>query len=103
MEMMADLWSSTATFRRCLPEKVSFLFLNQIDLVLTVVAVSLGLSELNPWLSYLVKVPVLLLMVKGAVPVLIAWLVPGKLLLLSILLLSLVLAWNVKELLIFLL
>ena len=100
--MTANLWVSTATFRRCIPEKVSFVLLNQVDLVLTVLAVSLGLSELNPLIRHLVAVPVLLLIVKVAIPLLIAWLTPGKFLIPAIILLSLVVSWNVKELLIFL-
>jgi len=75
--------------------------LNQVDLTLTVLAVSLGLSELNPLMRYLVTVPVLLWIIKGAVPLLIAWLVPGKFLLPSVVLLALVVVWNVKELCLF--
>ncbi len=101
--MTANLWSSTATFKRCVPEKVSFVLLNQVDLVLTLLAMSCGLAELNPMIRHLVAVPALLLTVKVAVPLLIAWLVPGKLLLPSVILLSLVVGWNVKELLLFLL
>ena len=86
-----------------MPEKVSFVLLNQFDLGLTVLAVSLGLSELNPVMKYLVTVPLLLLIVKFAIPVLIAWLAPGKFLLPAIVLLALVVSWNVKELLLLLL
>ena len=100
--MTANLWASTATFKRCIPEKVSFVLLNQVDLVLTILAVSLGLSELNPLIRHLVAVPVLLLIIKVAIPLLIAWLTPGKFLIPAIILLSLVVSWNVKELLIFL-
>ena len=100
--MAPNLWASTATFKRCVPEKVSFVLLNQVDLALTVLAVSLGLSELNPLIRHLVAVPVLLLIVKVAIPLLIAWLTPGKFLIPAIILLSLVVSWNVKELLIFL-
>ena len=101
--MMANLWVSAATFRRCVPEKVSFVLLNQMDLMLTIFAIQLGLSELNPLLRHLVAVPPLLLTFKLAIPILIAWLAPGKLLLPSIILLSLVVSWNIKELLLFIL
>ena len=77
------------------------MLLNQVDLTLTVLAVSLGFSELNPLMRYLVTVPVLLLIIKGVVPLLIAWLVPGKFLLPSVVLLALVVGWNVKELCLF--
>ena len=99
--MTANLWSSAGTFRECVAEKASFVVLNQVDLVLTLFAVSLGFSELNPLMRHLVAVPYLLLVVKFAIPLMIAWLVPGKLLLPAIILLSLLVSWNVKELLLF--
>ena len=100
--MIANLWDSSATFRRCTAEKASFVLLNQFDLTLTVLAVYLGLSELNPLIRQLVNIPILLLVVKLALPLLIAWLIPGKLLLPSIALLTLIIVWNIKELIIFL-
>jgi len=100
--MTANLWGSAATFRQCTAEKASFILLNQFDLTLTVLAVYLGFSELNPFIKHLVNIPALLLIVKLAIPILIAWLIPGKLLLPSIALLALVIIWNVKELLLFL-
>jgi uncharacterized membrane protein (DUF485 family) len=101
--MIANIWDSSATFRRGTAEKASFVLLNQFDLTLTVLAVYLGFSELNPFIRHLVNIPILLLVVKLAIPLLIAWLIPGKLLLPSIALLTLVIFWNVKELLICLL
>jgi len=100
--MTTKVWGSTATFRQGTAAKVSFVLLNQVDLFLTVLAVSLGLSEVNPLMGYLVTVPALLIIFKFAIPLLIAWLVPGKLLLPAVVLLSLVVVWNVKELLLFL-
>ena len=100
--MIANLWDSAATFRRGTAEKTSFFLLNQFDLALTVLAIYLGVSELNPFVRYLVNIPVLLLVVKLAIPLLIAWLIPGKLLLPSIALLALAIIWNVKELLLWL-
>ena len=101
--MTANLWDSSATFRRCTAEKASFVFLSQFDLILTVLALYLGFSELNPFIRYLVNIPALLLVVKIAIPLLIAWLIPGKLLLPSIALLALAAIWNIKELLLSLL
>ena len=95
-------WDSAATFKRCTWGKISFVLLNQFDLTLTVLAIYLGLTELNPFVRFLVNVPVLLLVFKLAIPVLIAWLMPGKLLLPSTALLSLVVIWNIKELIVFL-
>ena len=100
---MIKLWGSAATFRRGLAEKVVFLLLNQLDLALTISATSLGLSELNPFMrSLLANLPELLL-VKLIIPVFMAWLIPGRLLLPAIGLLSVVVAWDLKKLSFFLL
>lgn len=101
--METSWWDSSATFRKCTAEKASFILLSQFDLTLTVLAVNLGLAELNPFIRYLVQIPALLLVVKLAIPVLIAWLMPGRLLWPSIALLVLVVIWNIKELVIYLL
>ncbi len=101
--MIGNLLGSAATFRSCVAEKVSFVFLHQIDLVLTTLGVSLGLYELNPLIRSLLAAPVLLLLLKVAIPLFIAWLAPGKLLLPAIVFLCLVVSWNIKELLILLL
>ena len=100
--MTATWWDSAATFRRCTAEKASFILLSQFDLTLTVLAIYLGLSELNPFIRYLINIPVLLLVIKFAIPLLIAWLMPGRLLLPSIALLALIAIWNVKELILYL-
>ena len=91
-------WDSSATFKRCTGEKVSFIILAEADLLLTVLAVFLGFTELNPVVKFLFQVPVLMLVVKGFIPVLIAWAIPGRLLWPSIGLLALVFLWNAKEL-----
>ena len=77
------------------------MLLNLLDLALTLSAVSLGLSELNPLMRYLITVPAMLLVIKVAIPLLIAWLAPGRLLIPAIVLLFLVVCWNAKELLVF--
>ncbi len=100
--ILAGLFDSSATFKKSTAEKVIFILLGLLDLALTVMAVNLGLSELNPLVRLLVQIPVLIIIVKFFIPVLIAWFMPGKLLWPSIALLALVVAWNVKELVIFL-
>ena len=99
--MVTGVWESTATFKKCTVEKASFVFLCLLDLILTMAAINLGLTEINPLVGYLVQIPVLFLMVKMFIPVIIAWILPGKLLLPSIGLLALVVIWNIKELVIF--
>jgi len=100
--MATGWWESTATFKKCTVEKTSFVFLCLLDLILTMAAVNLGLTEINPLVGYLIQIPALFLMVKMFIPVVIAWILPGKLLLPSIGLLALVVIWNIKELVIFL-
>jgi hypothetical protein len=77
--------------------------LNQLDLTLTVLAIYLGLTELNPLIIYLFHIPALLIVVKLIIPLIIAWLMPGKLLLPASALLVLIAIWNIKELIAFLL
>jgi len=101
--MVTNWWDSSATFKRCTLEKVSFILLSLFDLTLTILAIHLGLSEINPLVRYLIQIPLLLLIIKLGIPVLIAWIMPGKLLLPSIALLALIVVWNIKELVIFLL
>jgi hypothetical protein len=100
--MLANLWVSAGTFRYSFSEKVAFVALNLADLLLTVFAISLGLNELNPWVRELLGNPLHLVIAKCAVPAALAWLIPGKLLLPAILLLSFVVGWDIKELVIFL-
>jgi hypothetical protein len=101
---MATNWfESSATFKRCTVEKASFILLSQFDLALTILAMYLGFAEINPLMNFLIRIPVLLLLVKLVIPVLIAWVIPGRLLLPSIALLALVAIWNIKELLVFVL
>jgi len=96
--LMQRSWEDT----RSIITKAAYVVLHQLDLVLTVLAVSLGLSELNPVMCGLLGMPVLLLVTKQLVPLLIAWLVPYKVLVPANVLLLLLLGWNVKELLVFL-
>jgi hypothetical protein len=97
----AGLFESTATFRKCAVAKIAFVTLGLVDLALTALAVNLGLTEINPFVKFLIQIPLLLLAVKFFIPVFIAWLMPGKLLIPSIALLGLVVAWNIKELAVF--
>jgi hypothetical protein len=96
--MVTGWGESTATFKKHTAVKLSFVLLGLADLGLTVLAVNLGLTELNPLVKFLIQVPLLLLAVKVFIPVMIAWLVPGKLLVPSIVLLALAVGWNIKEL-----
>jgi hypothetical protein len=96
--MTTSWWDSSATFKRCTIEKVSFILLNQVDLTLTLVAMHFGFDELNPFVAFLLDIPALLVVAKVILPLLIAWLMPGRLLWPSIALLAGVAIWNLKEL-----
>ncbi|OGO20800.1 MAG: hypothetical protein A2Z15_02055 [Chloroflexi bacterium RBG_16_50_11] len=102
-KLATSWWESSATFKRGTWEKASFIFLCALDLMLTLMALNLGLSEINPLVRYLVQIPALLLTVKLFIPVIIAWILPSKLLWPSIALLAAVVIWNLKEMVIFLL
>ena len=78
--------------------KLTYISLQLIDLGLTILAVSSGYRELNPFIRGLLNSPLQLFTIKLIVPVFIAWLIPGKFLIPGILLLSLILGWNIKEL-----
>jgi hypothetical protein len=97
----AGLIESALTFRKATSEKLIFVGLNLVDLVLTLFAISIGLKELNPFLITLSSNPFQMLFIKLLLPLFFAWLSPGKLLIPSIAFLTLVLGWNVKELIIY--
>ena len=98
-----------ATFRRSLFSlndsaaslylKCTYLFMQLLDLGLTLVATSMGFKELNPFIDGMLDSYPQLLLVKLLIPLLIMRFVPGKLLIPAILLLSFVVAWNIRELL----
>ena len=83
--------------------KISYISLQLIDLVLTIFARSLGLHELNPLINSLLDTPLQLLGFKLAIPLLIVWLVPGKLLIPAVLFIAMIVGLDIKELLVFLL
>jgi len=95
-------WKNRTELSRGLYIRVGYVLLHQVDLALTVFAVSLGLFELNPLVRNLLPTPVQLVVVKLVIPILIAWLIPSKLLLPALALLSVVVIWNIKELLLLL-
>jgi hypothetical protein len=100
--MIANLIASALTFRKCTTEKLLFVGLNLLDLILTLFALSSGLHEINPIMSSMYSNPYQMYLVKLALPLLFAWLLPGKLLIPSIALLAFVVGWDVKELALFL-
>lgn len=99
---MTTKWlDSAVTFRKCTAQKISFILLSLLDLILTVLAMYLGLWEMNPLVRFLVHVPLLLILLKFIIPIFVAWVMPGRLLWPSIALLGLVVIWNIKELFVF--
>jgi hypothetical protein len=100
-QMIKNMMSSALTFRVGTREKISFIVLNWIDLSLTLFAMTIGANELNPVMRNLFSNPVYLCSAKMLIPIMLAWVLPGKVLLPSIVLLLLVVGWNIKELLLF--
>ncbi len=94
-----SLWRRENHQVRVIALKASYVILHQLDLVLTVLAVYLGFSELNPLMRSMLAAPLQLVVAKFAIPLLIAWFVPSKYLIPAIVLLAIVVCWNIKELL----
>lgn len=92
-------WESDRNYGYSLALKTSFVCLHLVDLILTNIGASLGLYELNPLMRNMLDAPLQLLTIKLVIPLLIAWLLPGKLLIPAIAILAGVIIWNVKELL----
>ncbi len=99
--MTAGLLESAATFRQCFWHKVSFVLLNQFDLMLTLLAASFGFHEVNPIMRDMLGNPLSIMLVKLVIPPILAWLVPGKLLIPAVALLAFIVGWNLKELVLF--
>ncbi len=99
--MLASLMDSAITFRKATTEKVAFISLNVIDLVLTLFAMNLGAQEINPIMRGMIATPIALYTAKLVMPMVLAWLLPGKLLIPSIAILLFIVGWDIRELLVF--
>jgi hypothetical protein len=78
--------------------RISYFLLQQLDVILTVWAVNAGFMELNPIMRTMLASPVQLIALKVFIPALLAWFLPSKLLLPSLVLIMSITAWNLKEL-----
>jgi hypothetical protein len=96
--MLAEMMASVFTFKKATAEKMAFISLNVIDLVLTLFAVSIGAIEINPIMRDLLSSPFALYSTKLIIPFLFAWLLPGRLLIPAIAILVFVVGWDVREL-----
>ncbi len=99
--MLGDLMATAMTFKNGKAEKLSFLLLNMLDLGLTLLAASMGWVELNPITRHLLEVSYQLYVIKIGIPLLLAWLLPGKLLIPAMVVLAFVIGWDIKELCVF--
>jgi hypothetical protein len=98
----APRWlDSAVTFKKSTTLKVSFILLALLDLILTILAMYLGLWEMNPMVRFLVHVPLLLILIKLVIPVAAAWVMPGRLLWPCIVALVAVVVWNIWQLIAF--
>ncbi|MDW8120124.1 MAG: DUF5658 family protein [Chloroflexota bacterium] len=94
---MLALFASACTYRREAVLKVAFVALSYGDLLLTLWACASGFRELNPFMRILLEWPWALAVIKGVIPLLLGWLVPGRLLLPSIAVLLSVSGWNLAQ------
>ncbi len=96
---MAVLRAAVFEQKQATLPKAGFLLLVYVDLLLTLFAVSHGFNEMNPMMVHYLSKPWELFFVKVVAPPFIAWAVPGKFLIPSIVLMLVVTAWNVAALL----
>ncbi|MDD5190750.1 MAG: DUF5658 family protein [Dehalococcoidales bacterium] len=78
--------------------KVTYVVFQQMDLFMTVFAISRGSTELNPFMRSLLANPFQLVTIKIIIPVILAWVVPGKFLLPALLFILFVNALNTFQL-----
>ena len=101
---MAILWTeisrylSVAEWKKGLSIKVAYVLLHQADILLTNFAIFAGFKEFNPVIRGLLDAPVQLFVFKLIIPLIIAWLVPAKLLLPALVLLLVVIVLNLTQL-----
>jgi hypothetical protein len=89
---------TVAEWKKGLSIKVAYVLLHQADILLTTFAVSAGFREVNPVIKVSLDAPVQLLALKLFIPMLIAWLVPARLLIPAIVLLVVVIGFNLAQL-----
>ncbi len=89
---------SPEEFKKGLSIKVAYVLLHQADILLTTFAMASGFKELNPVMRALLDTPFQLLVFKLIIPLIIAWLVPARLLLPAIVLLLAIIGLNLREL-----
>ena len=105
MGIMAILWTQLrqcfnfAQFRKGLGLRIAYVILHLADLLMTVFAANAGFYEMNPFMRELLGSPAQLVTFKLVIPLLIAWLVPARLLIPALILLLAIIGFNVKELL----
>jgi hypothetical protein len=82
--------------------KVIYMSLQLLDLGLTLMASQLGFLELNLFIRASLMSPLHLVLIKVGIPLLICLFVPGRFLIPAIALLTSIIYWNMKELLVLL-
>ena len=87
-----------AEWKKGLGVKIAYVIMHQADILLTSFALSTGFRELNPVIRGVIDTPVQLLAIKLLIPLIIAWLVPARLLLPALGLLLVVIIFNLTQL-----
>ena len=78
--------------------KVLYVFLQTMDLGMTLMAAHLGYAELNPFVNSLLASPVHMVLIKILIPLGIVLLIPGRFLIPAVGLQLAIIGWNLKEL-----
>jgi hypothetical protein len=87
-----------AEWKKGLSIKAAYVLLHQADILLTSFAISAGFHEINPVIKASLETPVLILFLKLFIPIIIAWLVPARLLIPAIVLLLIIVGLNLAQL-----
>jgi hypothetical protein len=87
-----------AEWKKGLSIKTAYVLLHQADILLTSFALHVGAEEINPVIKASLSSPVILLVLKLFIPLVIAWLVPARLLVPAIVLLLIIVSLNLVQL-----
>jgi hypothetical protein len=99
-ELFAQLkqYFTVTEFKKGMSLRVAYIFLQIADFVMTLLAANAGFKEINPVMRGMLGSPLEMIAFKLIVPLAIAWLVPAKLLIPALVLLTAIIGLNIKEL-----
>jgi hypothetical protein len=79
--------------------KLTYLLLQQIDLIMTMFAIPIGFSEMNPVMRHALASPLQMITLKTIVPLIVVLLIPPRWLIPAICVIAFVVMWDCRQLL----